>query len=81
MNGNGHKENEERKKKCPFLGEWCIGQNCALYAEVVKNVNGLMMKSGMCGFVSLGVLLSEINQKTQPPQPPRQQIQLPNLRG
>lgn len=76
VDGNGGKE-EVRKKKCPFLNDWCIGEACALHSELTKNVGGgIQRKIGLCAFNAMVIMLSEINQKTQPPQ---QKIQLSGL--
>lgn len=71
--GNGHEE--VKTLWCPFLNAWCIKERCAVHTEVTKSVGGMMQKGGICGFNALGMILSEINAKTFPPQP--QKIELP----
>ena len=71
---NGKKE--DRVKKCPFLNEDCIQDNCALWAEMTRQAGGLQQKFGMCSFSGVMMLLSEINQKTQVQQ---QKVNIPNL--
>lgn len=74
---NGHKgEGEQRKKRCPFLDQWCLGDACAIYTEGMRQVGGITQKTGVCGFNALGMILSEINAKTMPPQP--QKITIPS---
>ena len=81
-NGNGKGDKEElRKKKCPFLKEWCIKDACGLWAEMFQNRGGVQMKVGMCSYPASILLLSEINQKTQPPQQQQRRIEIPGLRG
>ena len=78
--GNGHKEN--KVKWCPFLNEYCIGDRCAIHMEVTKSVApGMAQKAGLCGFNALGMILSEINVKTVPPQPRVNPINLNMLHG
>ncbi len=72
--GNGHEE--AKILWCPFLNEYCIQGQCAVYTEVIKSFNGMQHKAGLCGFNALGMILSEINAKTVPPQPPK--ITLPS---
>ena len=72
--GNGHEE--AKVKWCPFLNEYCIGERCAIQTEVIKSFNGLQHKAILCGFNALGMILSEINAKTVPPQ--AQKISLPS---
>ena len=74
MADGNNKPEEERTKKCPLLGEWCIKDECALYAEMVRNVAGLQRKGGTCAINAMVVILSEINIKAHPPQ---QQVKLP----
>lgn len=77
VENNGDKE--AKTKVCPFLNEYCITDRCALHTEITRNIGGLMQKSTLCGFNAIGLLLSEINAKTQPPQP---RISMPHiLRG
>ncbi len=76
-NGNGHKEEKQPEPKhCPLLNESCIGQKCALYSELIQNVGGVNKRIGTCAFVSMVVMLSEINQKAAISQ--QQKIQLPH---
>jgi len=67
---------EDRKKKCPFMADWCIGDACALSVELVRNMGGLQQKFSICSFNALVQMISEVNAKTQPPQ---QKIQVPHL--
>ena len=78
VGGNGHKDEAESKVKfCPFLDKYCIAERCAVHTEVVKAFGGVQQKMGLCGFNALGMILSEINAKTAPPQP--QRINLPRI--
>lgn len=78
--GNGKGEMEEvRKKKCPFLNEWCIEEACSLWTELFQVRNGVRVKASLCYYQANTIILSEINQKTRPPQPQQQKIQLPGL--
>ena len=70
-NGDGHKEEKQRKRRCPFLNEWCIDDTCALHTQVIKAPH----KIELCAFDAILMILSEINQKTQPSPP--QKINLP----
>ena len=63
MGNNGVKGNEERKQKCPFLGEWCIGDACALHAYLFRNTTTGTQKVGVCGFEAMLTMLSEMNQR------------------
>ena len=74
-NNDGHKE-EQRVKKCPFSGSWCIKEECALWAEMTRQAGGLQQKFGMCSFNAVITILSEISMKTRPPQ---QKINIPTL--
>ena len=73
---NGNSESEVKKKRCPFLNEYCIGDKCAIYTQLLQNVGGTQRTVGLCPISAFVLLISEINQKTQPPQ---QKIELPNL--
>jgi len=73
MGNNG----DERKKKCPFLNDWCIGEACAISTEMAQNTGGVLQKFTMCSFSALVMMISEINAKTPPPLP--QKIQIPKL--
>ncbi len=77
-NNNG--QEETRRKKCPFLGEWCIKDACAIYVEMTQHMGGMQRKMGMCSFSATNMILSELNNKTQLPQ---QKIMSPSplLRG
>ena len=71
--GNGH--TVKKDKHCPFLNKLCIEEKCALYSELRRNAEGLQQKFGACAFNAVVLILSEINLKTQSPQP--QKVQLP----
>lgn len=71
-------EEKEKKRTCPFLNEYCIKERCEVYAEVTRNMGGLLMKSGMCPVTAILMMLSELNQKAQGQK--LQKIQLPDLR-
>lgn len=73
-NDNGNEG--EKVKKCPFLGDWCLGEACAIRAKVVRNVGGLQQQASMCPVDAVLAILSEINAKTASPQ---QKIEIPNL--
>uniref|UniRef100_A0A6H1ZKJ9 Uncharacterized protein n=1 Tax=viral metagenome TaxID=1070528 RepID=A0A6H1ZKJ9_9ZZZZ len=67
-------------KKCPFLGEkWCIGEDCAIYMEIVQQrvVLGVsqMVKVGSCSLPALAMIMSNRPQ----PQQPVQKINFPNI--
>ena len=74
MNGNGEKE--EKVRQCPFSGEYCIKERCALYVEMRKAVGGMVQAFGMCSFAAMVQMTSEINNKTQVPV---QKVQIPRL--
>ena len=67
MEDNGHKE----EKKCPFMIE-CA--ECRLSIEMMNYAT--QQKFSMCSIVATATMLSEINMKTQAPQP---QLNIPNL--
>ena len=71
---------KERWKECPFNGKWC-GDWCARYVTIFQIRNGQRVQRGMCVDVANNIMISEINQKTQPPQQKQPQILLPDLRG
>jgi len=74
---NGNHE-PEHKKKCPLLNDWCIGEACAWDTPVFRNMGGMRQMTNMCAIHAMLTIFSEINAKTQPPQP---KIELPHLRG
>ena len=74
--GNGEKPKEQRKKKCPFLNEWCIQDACTLWVQLTQVVGGMQKQMGMCALTAFIVVLSEISNKTQPPV---QQMKIPRL--
>lgn len=74
MGNNGGPKTEKRKKKCPFLNGWCIGNECEMMSQLSKNEGGLLKTFSLCSVKALVVMISELNAKTQPPQ---QKIQLP----
>jgi len=76
VNGNGQKEDEEKRKYCPLIKEFCIVERCAFYSEFIRDTGGLKQKFSMCSIMAIVMILSELNTKTQPP---LQKIQLPNL--
>ena len=55
----------EKKKQCPFSGEWCLGDACALSEPMVRIVNGVKVQQSMCSFRAMNTLLSEINIRLQ----------------
>lgn len=79
MEGNGDK-GEVKVRQCPFMGEYCIKERCALYIEMKKVSGGLVQSFGMCSFNAMVQMMSEVNNKTQVLQ--QQKIQVPGiLRG
>lgn len=80
-NGNNEPKKQEGqiKQRCPFNNERC-GDWCPRYVTIFKVVMGQRRTAGMCVDVANNIMLSEINQKTQPKQQ-EQKIQLPNMRG
>ena len=77
MSNNTDKKVEgELKKRCPFNDQWC-GDWCPRFVTVFRVQMGLKQSSGMCVDVASNLMLSEMNQKTMPPQP-KVSIQLPN---
>ena len=76
MADNGENEGRDRIKKCPFLKEWCIKEECVLWTELSRKVGGMIQKTGVCAFSALVVILSEVNMKTGGQQ---EQIRLPRL--
>lgn len=80
--GNGHGGTTSPLKMCPFWQKWCdkdLQGSCALHVEINKQVGGVVQKLSMCGFNALGLILSEINQKTPAPMPSQMPIRLPNI--
>jgi hypothetical protein len=75
-NDNGHEDEKQEVRHCPFLKECCIEKKCALYIEMKRIVGGLHQTFGMCSFVATVQMMSEMNMKAQQPQ---QKIQIPNL--
>lgn len=76
MSNNGDKEPEVRRKKCPFLGEYCIKGACALNIELAKNMGGVVQKLDTCAFEALVIMMSEMNVKATVSQ---QKIAVPRL--
>ena len=77
MSDNHNKKEEgELKKRCPFNNEWC-GDWCPRFVTIFRIHMGQRQSTGMCVDVASNIMLSEINQKTMPPQQPVQKIQLP----
>jgi len=73
--GDNHKD--EVRKKCPFLDEWCIGDDCACFIQVAQTgVNQLgiqqTVQQGMCSLPALCMIMSS-------KQVPSQPIKLPQL--
>lgn len=64
--------NSRQVKKCPFLKEWCIGEECAIHSYLTMSTHQGMVRKSTCGFESMMVILPEINQKTLMPQRPEQ---------
>ena len=63
----------ELRKKCPFLGSWCIGDACALFIQITQTgVSQLgivqAVQQGMCSFPALCLIAS--------PKPQPQQVKL-----
>ena len=54
-------DKEEVIKKCPFLKEWCIREQCVLYQKMIQVVNGLPREQWMCSYLATDLLLSEMN--------------------
>ena len=76
MTGNdGHQEEGQIRKKCPFLGEWCIGEVCAFRTTLFRNVEGMQQQVSVCPVEAILIILSEINKKTPPSL--QQKIQVP----
>ena len=77
MSNNDHKKEEgELKQRCPFNNEWC-GDWCPRFVLVYRMNMGQRQTAGMCVDVASNLMLSEINQKTIPPQVNQPKIQLP----
>ena len=62
---------EEKKKWCPFLDKYCIGEKCALLMGVQQERMGMKSQVGVCVFLALAMIMSSR------PQPPPQRINLP----
>lgn len=62
-------------KKCPFLKEWCIGEDCAIHVYITVPTREGPKRRLCCGFEASMIMLSELNQKTPMPQRPNE----PNL--
>ena len=80
--GNGHQDDKPKLKLCPFWQKWCdheLQETCALHVEINKPMGGIMQRLSLCGFNALGLLLSEINQKTQAPPPQKINLNIPNI--
>ena len=76
-NNDGQKQEGETKVRwCPILKEYCIGERCAMSVELTRIVGGLQKKFRVCVYSAMVIMLTEINQKTQPPM---QKIQIPHL--
>ena len=73
---NNKKQEGEVKKKCPFNNEWC-GDWCPLLVTIFREERGVRSTSKVCVFVGTNLMISEINQKTMPPQRPMPKVQLP----
>lgn len=74
--GNDHQT--ERTLICPFLGKYCIKEECAQHAYLTRVTPQGLQKSFTCGFEAMMIILSEINQKTpMPSQPEMPSIVLP----
>jgi len=63
-----------KRKKCPFLGECCLEEDCAIRARVYPTAGGVMQQTTMCPVEALLTILSELNMKIPAPQ----QMLLPN---
>jgi len=73
--GNGKGEGKlEEKKRCPFLKEPCIVEDCAVAIELIRSVAGLQKRYKACPVTALVQMISEINAKTPPPK-----IQIPSV--
>jgi len=72
---------EEKRKKCPFLNEWCIGAQCALYVTIQKMSQGMKQNISLCAVNALGMLLTSLDAKAgSPKQEPSAKLHLPNER-
>ena len=66
--------NEKRKRLCPFLAKWCIGEECAIHSYLMRG----NQRALTCSFEAMVIMLSELNQKIQAlPQPEMPKIVLP----
>ena len=78
MSNNGKDKEGQVKKRCPFMGEWCVGEACAIHSYLMRNTPGGVQKIPVCGFEAMVIMLSEINQKTErSSQPDKPHIVLP----
>lgn len=68
---------EDKKKWCPFLDRYCIGDKCALLMGIQQERMGVRSQMGMCVFLALAMILSSPRQQ----QPPMQKLDLSGLRG
>ncbi len=66
-------------KRCPFLGQWCKVEECAIAVEVSRVILGVPKVAQICPFQAMVIMLGEINQKTAMPQQKIQRLQLPGL--
>lgn len=68
---------EEKKKWCPFLDKYCIGEKCALRIPIQQERMGVRTQANICVFQALVMIMSS----RPPQQPPMQKLNLPDLRG
>ena len=55
---------EEKRKKCAFLNDWCMGDQCAQYVTLQKrNASGVVEAISLCAINALGMLMGEVDSK------------------
>jgi len=70
-------DQEKQIKKCPFLDQPCIGDECALHLKLQQQVAGMGRVMEVCAIPALVLVMSG-----RPPQaPPQQELKIPHLRG
>ena len=75
MGDNGNEQ--QVIKTCPFSGEECIQDKCAIWMEISMTKPGMMVpqKQGMCSFPAMVMVASTPKVMMAPPQ----QLNIPNI--
>lgn len=71
---NSNKPEGRQVKKCPFINDWCIGDECAIHSYIALSTPTGMQRKLVCSIEAILIIISEMNRKT-----PQQHLEQPQI--